>query len=237
METSHTASLHQLLEAAGRQANMLVGLVKDRFEHVYTTVVAPRVRSSARVQGLHAKKHALFEQATFVKVPTEIDHLLQRTHQLLTKHPPTRQRLQQVLQTSNQLSKRIEHAVLSPRVAFLLHGIGPQVVREGRHKEITRIVPSTKKPFSGRHLAALVDVPSLPCGAHRTPQGQLLMVLCTGTANQKMKKPSEKPLLPTHKRPGNWGLLATKPQQSWGASLTVFWPDARNFAPSRKKRP
>ena len=55
METSHTASLHQLLEAAGRQANMLVGLVKDRFEHVYTTVVAPRVRSSARVQGLHAK--------------------------------------------------------------------------------------------------------------------------------------------------------------------------------------
>ena len=212
-------ALPKLLTVAGQQAHTLVGLVHNRFEHVYATVVAPRVRSSARVQGLGSNKHALFEKATFVKVPVEIDRLLQRAHELLAKHTPTRQRLQQVLHTSRQLSQRIERAVLLPRVALLWHGVGPQIVREGRHKEITRIVPAVKSHFKGGIAQRVVQAPTLPCGAHRMPKGQLLLVLCPNTKGQHIEK----------ERKGSMVAHRHKAVQLWSSSYQATTVMGRKF--------
>ncbi|MEM7403375.1 MAG: hypothetical protein AAF310_05145 [Myxococcota bacterium] len=221
MQTPHTASLSQLLDVAGQQANVLVGLVRDRFEHVYATVVAPRIRASARVQGFNPKQNPLFEQATFVQVPIEIEQLLQRMRQLLASHQPTRQQLQQLLQRSNRLSQRIEKAMLAPRVALLLHGTGPHIVREGRHKEMTRIIPAAKSHHEGGIWQHSVDVPSLPCGAHKTPQGQLMLVLCAPPTAQ-----ASSPQQPAHT---STPLHRQQAWQLWSSSYQATTVMGRKF--------
>ncbi|MEM7494674.1 MAG: hypothetical protein AAF471_00710 [Myxococcota bacterium] len=177
LQSPRQAALEQLLQDAGAQAKLVVGVVRDRFADLYNQVIDTRVRGSARVQGIQSPR---FEQAVFDRVPVEIDALVQRMGLLLTRHEPTRAELATALATAQQRARQIEKAVRQPRVDLLLTGTGPTIIREGQYKEITRIVPGAgaKTQTGGLWHGRAPTTTNAPCGFHRRDKETLQVVLC-----------------------------------------------------------
>ena len=212
LQSPRQATVQLLLQNSNAQAKLAVGIVRDRFVHLYNQLINTRIRGSSRVQNIQPLH---FEQAVFDRVPVEIDALLKRMQLLLTRHAPTRMGLTTALQKAQERALQIERTMQKPRVELFLTGTGPAVIREGQYKEITRIVPSSQaKTQAGIWHGRLSTDSTLLCGFHRRDKDTLQVVLCPPA------KVSRQRLRPNQVDSGGDKMWQEKPYKSQGNGIS-----------------
>jgi len=133
------ATIFDIVQAGAKEAASYVSLLEDKFAGEFERFVKPMLANSASVVNMPAKE---FSDFSFKQVSVELTTYARQIIKLLKARPAEQNKLSQLKNEAQAMSKEIEQAVLAPRVILRFEGLGPRIERSGQYNEVANVVKS-----------------------------------------------------------------------------------------------